>query len=103
MNAGELLTDFARIRDFPNVQRYVIYLTDGEMLRYLGNICNGLYWLLYTKEQEISDANLPNTATLRRTAGNWSIPALSQMLLNLPVASDHRLIVWQVKPKPRGD
>ena len=99
MKAGELLTDFARLRDFPNVQRYVIYLTDGEMLRYLGNICNGLYWLLYTKEQEISDANLPNTATLRRTAGDWTRPALSQTLLNRDVGIDHRLIVWQVKPR----
>ena len=99
MKAGELLTDFARLRDFPNVQRYMIYLTDGEMLRYLGNLCNGLYWLLYTKEQEISDANLPNTATLRRTAGDWSRPALSQMLLNRTVISGHRLIVWQVKPQ----
>ena len=99
MKAGELLTDFARLRDFPNVQRYMIYLTDGEMLQYLGNPRNGLYWLLYTKEQEISDANLPNTATLCRTAGDWTRPALSQMLLNLPVASDHRLIVWQVNAR----
>lgn len=99
MKAGELLADFARLRDFPNVQRYMIYLTDGEMFRYLGNMCNGLYWLLYSIEQEISDANLPNTATLRRTAGDWSRPALSQMLLNRDVGSDHRLIVWQVKPQ----
>ena len=99
MKAGELLTDFARLRDFPNVQRYMIYLTDGEMLQYLGNPRNGLYWLLYTKEQEISDANLPNTPSLRRTAGDWTRPALSQMLLNLPVASDHRLIVWQVNAR----
>lgn len=99
MKAGELLTDFARLRDFPNVQRYMIYLTDGEMLQYLGNPRNGLYWLLYTKEQEISDANLPNTPSLRRTAGDWTRPALSQMLLNRDVASDHRLIVWRVKPK----
>ena len=99
MKAGELLTDFARLRDFPNVQRYMIYLTDVEMLRYLGNPRNGLYWLLYTKEQEISDANLPNTATLRRTAGDWTRPALSQTLLNRDVGIDHRLIVWQVKPQ----
>ena len=103
MKAGELLTDFARLRDFPNVQRYVIYLTDGEMFQYLGNPRNGLYWLLYTKEQEISDANLPNTATLRRTAGDWSRPALSRMLLNRDVGIDHWLIVWQVKTKPQGD
>lgn len=100
VKAGELIADFARLRDFPNVQRYLIYLTDGEMLQYLGNRRNSLQWLLDPKnEHEISDANLPNTPTLRRTAGDWRRPALSQMLLNRPVKSDHRLIVWQVKPQ----
>ena len=104
MNAGELLADFARLRDFPNVQRLVVYLTDDEMLKYFQNPNSGVHWLLNpNKEHEISDANLPNTATLRRTAGDWTRPALSQMLLNRPVASDHRLIVWQVKPKPQSD
>ncbi len=96
MKAGELLADFARLRDFPNVQRLVVYLTDGEMLRY---IRNRIHWLIDLQEQEISNTTIPNIDTLQAKAGNWSHPALSQMLLNLPVASDHRLIVWQVKPK----
>ena len=96
MKAGELLADFARLRDFPNVQRLVVYLTDGEMLRY---IRNRIHWLIDLQEQEISNTKIPNIDTLQAKAGNWSRPALSQMLLNRPVASDHRLIVWQVKPK----
>ena len=100
MKAGELLADFARLRDFPNVQRLVVYLTDGEMLRY---IRNRIHWLIDLQEQEISNTTIPSIDTLQAKAGNWSSPALSQMLLNRSVASDHRLIVWQVKPNPQGD
>lgn len=104
MNAAELLADFAKSRDFPDVERFVVYLTDGEMLQYLQKPRNGLAWLLYTsREQEISISNIPDCKTYRRYAGDWSRPALSQMLLNRPVTSDHRLIVWQVKPKPQVD
>ena len=100
MKAGELLADFARLRDFPNVQRLMVYLTDDEMLKYFQNPNSGVHWLLNpNNEHEISDANLPNTATLRRTAGDWTRPALSQTLLNRPVVSDHRLIVWQVNAR----
>lgn len=101
MKAGELLADFARLRDFPNVQRLVVYLTDDEMLKYFKNKTpeRDLKWLLDPRnEQEISDAKIPNIKTLRAKAGDWTRPALSQMLLNWTVASDHRLIVWQVKP-----
>lgn len=104
--AGELLKDFARLRDFPNVQRLVVYLTDDEMLKYFKNKTpeRDLKWLLDPRnEQEISDAKIPNIKTLRAKAGDWTRPALSQMLLNRTVASDHRLIVWQVRPEPQGD
>lgn len=98
-NAGKLLKDFARLRDFPNVQRLVMYLTDDEMLNYFKKPGRGLQWILEPKnEQEISDAKIPDIDKLRAKAGDWTRPALSQMLLNRPVASDHRLIVWQVKP-----
>ena len=100
MNAAELLADFAKLRDFPQVERFVVYLTDGEMLQYLKNPDNGLLWILNpSREQEISHNNIPDGKTFRRYAGDWSRPALSQTLLSLPVASDHRLIVWQVKPQ----
>lgn len=96
MSAGELLADFARLRDFPDVERFVVYLTDGEMLQY---IINRIHWLLDLQWQEISHSNIPDGKTFRRHAGDWTRPALSQTLLNRPVASDHRLIMWQVKPK----
>ena len=99
-NAGELLKDFARLRDFPNVQRLVVYLTDDEMLNYFKKPGRGLQWILEPKnEQEISGAKIPDIKTLRAKAGDWTRPALSQMLLNRPVASDHRLIVWQVNAR----
>lgn len=100
MKAGELLADFARLRDFPNVQRLVMYLTDDEMLNYFKKPGRGLQWILEPKnEQEISGAKIPNIDTLQAKAGDWSRPALSQTLLDRVVGSDHRLIVWQVKPK----
>ena len=99
-SAGELLADFAKLRDFPHVERFVVYLTDGEMLQYLQKPSNGLAWLIDTsREQEISRSNIPDGKTFRQHAGDWTRPALSQMLLNRPVASDHQLIVWQVKPQ----
>lgn len=100
MSAGELLADFAKLRDFPDVECFVVYLTDGEMLQYLQNPSNGLSRLLdLSREQEISISNIPDGKTFRQHAGDWLRPALSQTLLNRTVASDHRLIVWQVKPK----
>lgn len=102
MKASELLADFARLRDFPNVQRLVVYLTDDEMLKYFKNKTpeRDLKWLLDPRnEQEISDAKIPNIKTLRAKAGDWTRPALSQMLLNRTVGSDHRLIVWQVNAR----
>ena len=99
MSAGELLADFAKLRDFPDVERFVVYLTDGEMLQYLQKPRNGLTWLLDTsREREISNSNIPNGKTFRQHAGDWLRPALSQTLLNRDVGIDHRLIVWQVKP-----
>lgn len=104
MSAGELLADFAKLRDFPDVDRFVVYLTDGEMLQYLQKPSNGLAWLLDTsREQEISHNTIPVGKTFRRHAGDWTRPALSQMILNRDVGSDHRLIVWQVRPKPQSD
>lgn len=100
MKAGELLADFARLRDFPNVQRLVVYLTDGEMLRY---IRNRIHWLIDLQEQEISNTKIPNIDTLQAKAGDWTRPTLSHTLLNRDVGIDHRLIVWRVKPKPQGD
>ena len=100
MNAAELLADFAKLRDFHDVERFVVYLTDGEMLQYLKNPDNGLSWILeHSREQEISLSNIPDGKTFRRHAGDWTRPALSQMLPNRDVGIDHRLIVWQVKPQ----
>lgn len=100
MNAAELLADFAKLRDFHDVERFVVYLTDGEMLQYLKNPDNGLLWILNpSREQEISHNNIPDGKTFRRYAGDWTRPALSQMLLNRVVGSDHRLIVWQVNAR----
>lgn len=98
-SAGELLADFAKLRDFSAVQCFVVYLTAEKMLRYFQNPENGLSWILDPwNEQEISKSKVHSTDTSRDEAGDWSRPALSQMLLNRPVASDHQLIVWQVKP-----
>lgn len=48
--AGKLFADISRLACFNagnnNTKRYFIYLTDGEMLRYLGNPKNGLKWFI---------------------------------------------------------
>ena len=95
--AGELLAEFAKLRDFPNVQRFVMYLTDGEMFRYFNNPRNGLDQLFSRSEQEISDGNIPRTRTLRRFAGDWRSPVRTQVVEQWDVGSDHKLVVWRVE------
>ncbi len=94
--AGELLAEFAKLRDIPDVQRFVMYLTDGEMFRYFNNPDNGLNRLFSTAEQEISDGNIPRTRTLRRFAGDWRSPVRARMMGSWDVGNGHRLVVWRV-------
>lgn len=100
MFAGELIAEFAKLRDFfpddQRVRRYVMYLTDGEMFRYFNNPNNGLNRLLSPFEQEISDGNLPRTKTLRRHAGDWGAPVRTRVKCVWDVGSDHWLVVWRV-------
>ena len=94
MSAGELIADFAKLRDFRNVQRFVVYLTDREMFRYLND--NGLDWLFSPSEQEISDSNIPRTKTVRCYADDWRSPVRAQVAGRWDVGSGHKLIVWRV-------
>ena len=59
-DAGDLLGDFARLRDFdfPNGDRFVALLTDGKLWRYLNNPNKKINWLLCESEQEISDGKI---------------------------------------------
>ena len=95
MSAGALIADFSKLRDFQNIRRFVAYLTDGEMFRYFNNPKNGLNWILAKSEQEISEGNLPNTKTLRESAGNWDSPVRTQITGSWDVGK-HKLIVWRV-------
>ena len=94
--AGDLIADFARLRDFPNVDRFIAYLTDGEMFRYFNNPSNGLNRLFSASEQEISDGNLPSAKTFRDRADDWRFPVRTQVAGRWDVGSDHKLVVWQV-------
>ena len=94
--AGQLIADFARLRDFPNVHRFVVYLTDGEMFRYFNRPQNELSWLFSPSEQEISDSNLPSTPTFRDHAGDWRSPVRMKVARCWDVGNDHKLVVWQV-------
>ena len=93
-SAGELIADFAKLRDFPNAQCFVVYLTDREMFRYLND--NGLDWLFSPSEQEISDSNIPRTKTLRCYADDWRSPVRAQVAGRWDVGNDHKLVVWRV-------
>ena len=93
--AGQLIADFARLRDFPNVHRFVVYLTDGEMYGYFRNN-NRLSRLFSQSEQEISDSNIPSKPTFRERAGKWQSPVRAQMAECWDVGSGHKLVVWRV-------
>ena len=96
-DAGKLLADFVKLRDFPNVQRFVVYLTDGEMFRYLTDPKRGLDWLFCPSKQEFSEDNIPTTKTLRDEVGcALSSPVRTQVAGRWDVGSDHKLVVWQV-------
>lgn len=97
MSAGQLIADFARLRDFPNVRRFVVYLTDGEMFQYFNNPKNGLNWLFSRSEQEISDAKLPSAKIFRENADDWSFPVRAQVAGRWDVGNDHKLVVWRVE------
>lgn len=100
MFAGELIAEFAKLRDFfpkdQQVRRFAMYLTDGEMFRYFNNPNNGLSQLLTPMEQEISDRSLPRTKTLRRHAGDWRAPVRARVKCVWDLGSNHWLVVWQV-------
>lgn len=100
MNAGQLLKDFARLRDFAGVNRYVVYLTDDRMIRYFQNPSKDLTWLLDTLDgRVVSSACIPDKKTLRRYAGDWSRSARLRMMRKpWDVGNKHKLIVWQVWP-----
>lgn len=105
--AGQLLADFARLRRFPNIQRYVVYLTDGEMPGYYQR--KGWPMLLPPQEERIiSKADFCGKAkTLRNKANvlhnnagacDWWHPIRLRMRAHWNVGSGHTLIVWQVWP-----
>ena len=101
-DAGGLLADFTRLRDFdfPNgeVDRFVALLTDGELWEYLNDPCKGLSWLLCESEQEISKGKIPcgkGTINLRKRAGDWRSPVRAQVTGRWEVGSDHKLVVWR--------
>lgn len=96
MSAGQLIADFARLRDFPNVHRFIAYLTDDEMFQYFNNPKNGLNWLFSRSEQEISDAKLPSAKIFRENADDWSFPVRAQVAGRWDVGNDHKLVGWQV-------
>ena len=93
--AGQLIADFARLRDFPNVHRFVVYLTDGEMFGYFSN--NSRLNRLFSRyEQEFSADNLPSAKVFLENADDWSAPVRTRLAASWDVGNDHTLFVWQV-------
>lgn len=103
MNAGELVNDFVRLRDFPDVVRYVVYLTDGEMPGHFGNPANGLLALLDPyRERTIPDDDMlaKKAKGFFDAAGDLTSPMRLRMRAHWDVGSGHALIVWQVWDAP---
>ena len=95
-DAGGLLADFAKLRDFPNVHRFVALLADGKFFQYLNKPSNGLSMLFATSEQEFSEGNIPKPKALRDKVGSTlSSPVRVQVTGRWDVGSDHKLVVWR--------
>ena len=98
-DAGGLLADFAKLRDFPNVHRFVALLADGKFFQYLNKPSNGLSMLFSPSEQEFSKGKIPcgkGTINLRKHAGDWRSPDRAQVTGRWDVGSGHKLVVWRV-------
>ena len=97
-DAGRLLADFARLRDFPKVHRFAALLADGKFFQYLNKPSNGLNLLFSPSEQEFSEGNIPKPKALLAKVGcALSSPVRVQVTGSWEVGNDHRLFVWRVK------
>ena len=96
-DAGGLLADFAKLRDFPNVHRFVALLADGKFFQYLNDPDRGLACLFSPSEQEFSEGNIPNPKNLRAKVGSaLSSPVRAQVAGRWDVGNDHKLVVWRI-------
>jgi hypothetical protein len=110
MKAGSILNDILRLAHFSTttaVERFLIYLSDGEMLRYLRNPANGLSQLFdYQKKVGLAiNATFLNTKA-RSVIRMIEVPTFectAFCVLDRSVGSDHRLLVFFVRPvlKPK--
>lgn len=101
MPAGQLFNDFAKLRDFTGVnKRYVVYLTDGMMLRHVEKRENGLSALLDSRREHTilnDDIRAKKAKGFWKYAGNWSRSARLRMPKRWDLRSGHTLIVWQIR------
>jgi hypothetical protein len=110
MKAGSILNDILRLAHFSTttaVERFLIYLSDDEMLRYLRNPANGFSHLFeYQKRVGLAiDATVLN-AKARSVIKMIKVPILectAFCVLDRSVGSGHTLLVFFVRPisKPK--
>lgn len=100
-NAGQLVGDFTRLRDFAGVKRYAVYLTEARMLNHFSNPSNHLSWLL----DDCQELTIPNdeirkkeTKAFLAKAGCFSPRFRLRMCERWDAGGGHALIVWQVCP-----
>ena len=99
--AGKLFANLRRLLLWHEpVTFYFIYLTDGEMHRYLCNPHNGvsaIFTLEQGKEYPLAtDSFTSRAAAFHKAMGNWTDSATLRIRVNMDVLPDHHLWILSI-------
>lgn len=101
--AGALFRDFVRLlRLDGDLSRYLIYVTDGELARYLSNPRNGLAELFTLDSGGAWHVTRRcfegRSATFLNGMGEWPCDATIRCVLRRALSAEHHLRVYEVRP-----
>lgn len=105
--AGAVFKDFIRLLQWPEpLERYLVYLTDDELHRYLTSPRNGLstiFGLTPGKNLDVDRSSfLERSPTFLGSMGNWLVPATLTCVATEILPRDHFLRVFEVQPLVRN-
>lgn len=101
--AGAAFADLIRLLKLPwQVERYLVYVTDGELAGYLMNRRNGLSEVFGLKEgtqlQLRSDFFSGRSVTFLEAMGKWPGPAILSCIASRDFPQDHHLRIYEIRP-----
>lgn len=106
--AGSAFADLARLLLFPPpCERYFVYLTDGELARYLDNPRNGLqtFFSLRQDQRRTIDSQFfaGRSATFLHSMGEWPRATCTlRGVINEDLPQNHHLRVYEIEPTVGG-